>query len=850
MMIEGFVTPLSSTHIMSKPILSIQKVCKAFYTQEALKQVTFDVTKGEIVGLLGANGAGKSTLLKIIGGCLTPDRGWVEIDGEVIEHYSPRLLIEKGIISVYQDLNLFPHLSVAENLFIDEEKTTKIGTIDWKRTVADAQKILDGYGLEIQASTLVSNLSLAQQCMIEITRAIHQKPKILLLDEPTSALSESEIQWLFSKMRDAVKEGTTILYVSHRLDEVNTICDRTVILREGELVHISTGKMDKSTIIQHMVGHDVVLTKGQKKETSKEIVFECSHLVSTNGSKAENITLRKGEILGIAGLVGSGRTELLNTLFGIDPIVSGTIKKDNQEIPIKNPADAIKQGIILIPEDRKISGLFLDASTRFNIASSTLDQRAKAGMVNENLENSEVANASKRVMLDTNRLDHLVKQLSGGNQQKVMIARTILANADIYLLDEPTRGVDIGAREEIYEIIKALAASGKSIILVTSDWEELIYLCDRTLVMSEKKVVGEIDDTITESKILHIAESSVTEEVTVKERVLSGLNKTWNKLKTMQNSNFLILSILLLLLVIIGSLLTPFFAKWTNIRNLFGQSLPLVILSLGQLIVIIAGGIDISSGALMAAAAMFGQTVMLNFDQPPAVGIVAIVLFSGLVGFVNALIIQKAKVDAFIVTIGMMLIMEGVALVIYPKPLGPSPSFFIKFSTAKPLNLPIALIILIILVIIFRVLIQYTKLGRRFFAVGENRIKSFNAGIDVNKTVFASYIICSLMSGLAAIYALGRFGGADPVLGPGLELAAIATVLIGGATLAGGKGSIAGTIIGVFVMGVLANIFSFMSLPDWYQEVIRGVIFLGIIASYERVARQKNMSANVLKNTL
>ena len=581
--------------------------------------------------------------------------------------------------------------------------------------------------MDISAEIPVYKLSFAKQCLIEIIRAMNENPKLLLLDEPTSALSDWEIAWLFLNMREAVKRGTTIVFVSHRLEEVKVICDRNVILREGKLVHVSDGKIGKSSIIQHMVGHDVVLKKQVEIKDQKEIVFQCSDLKSENGVSAEKINLKKGEILGVAGLVGSGRTELLNSLFGIDRIHTGTIKKDGQEVTINSPTDAINNGIILIPEDRKLSGLFLEESTIFNIASSTLNQRVSIGMVNEKLEKAQTTKASQSVMLDTNRLENLVQELSGGNQQKVVIARTLLVQADIYLLDEPTRGVDIGAREEIYEIIKNLVAIGKSVILVTSDWEELIYLCDRTLVMSEMKVVGEIEGNITETAILHMADTSVTVKETIDEEKEKGIEQFTQWLFNSQQRSIFVLSLLLILILTLGSILSPFFLKWRNISNLFGQSLPLVILSLGQLIVIIAGGIDISSGALMAAAAVFGQMWMVNYGLPPLIGIFTILTFSTLTGLTNAFIIQKAKVDAFIVTIGMMLVMEGVALAISPKPLGPSPSAFVSICNSKIFGIPIALVILIILMIIILIMVIYSKLGRRFFAVGENQIKAFNS---------------------------------------------------------------------------------------------------------------------------
>jgi ribose transport system permease protein len=293
----------------------------------------------------------------------------------------------------------------------------------------------------------------------------------------------------------------------------------------------------------------------------------------------------------------------------------------------------------------------------------------------------------------------------------------------------------------------------------------------------------------------------------------------------------------------LGSALSSHFRTWLNFSNLFGQAMPLIILSLGQLIVIIAGGIDISSGALMAASGVIGLTLMAKFGLSPLVGILAMLTFGALVGLINASLIQKAKVDPFVVTIGMMLIMEGAALIVSPKPFGPAPQIFKSLFNGSIVGIPSALILLIFLLLVFAFLLRFTTLGRGFYAVGENRNNAFNAGFNVSRIVILSYIFCSLMSVLAAIYILGRFGAADPVLGPGMELQAIACVLIGGATLAGGRGSIAGTVCGVFVLTILANILSLMDISVWYQEVITGTMLLFIIASYERMVRRKKKLA-------
>ena len=821
-------------------LLSVNAINKSFFSQRALKDVSFDAQAGEVVGLLGANGAGKSTLLKIIGGTLNADSGSICLDGQEITRSSPQIALSLGITSVYQELNLFSHRTVAENLFIGREIKTRFGTIDWKETNRRAQLILDEHELDIKAGSLVSSLSVAKQHMVEIARAFNENPKLLLLDEPTSALAETEIEWLFKKIQEAAGRGVTVIYVSHRLDEVTRICKRNVILRDGEVVHVSHGPMDKADTIHHIVGHDVVLNKAFTEKNNREVVFEVRQIQSQAGGEAE-FCVRRGEILGVAGLVGSGRTELLHSLFGIDQQVFnlGEIRKDGRLIRIDTPADAIRHGIMLVPEDRKLSGLFLNESARFNVAASTLDRRSSTGLVDTRQEMEAVTGSANRVMLDPRRLEHLVRQLSGGNQQKVVLAKTLLANADVLLLDEPTRGVDIGAREEIYEIIRQLAESGKSILLVTSDWEELIFLSHRVIVLSDQRIVGQVEEDITEAAILQVAETTHAPKAKRRSQEAAGLKQLYERVFASTGSNFILLILILLAGLMTGSAINPYFRTWLNFSNLFGQSMPLIILSLGQLIVIIAGGIDISSGALMAASGVIGLTLMNDLGFPPWAGVGLILLFGVVVGFANAFLIQSARVDPFVVTIGMMLVLEGVALIVTPKPIGPAPQIFKTLFNGDVFGIPAALILLVILLAVFSFLLRYTPLGRRFFAVGENKQYSFNVGFNVNRVVFLSYIFCSLMSVLAAVYILGRFGAADPVLGPGMELEAIACVLIGGATLAGGRGSIAGTVSGVFVLGVLANLLSLMDINVWYQEVIRGVMLLVIIASYEKVVRQK-----------
>ncbi len=857
------------------PLLAVTDLSKSFGGQVAVEDVAFTIEAGEVVGLLGANGAGKSTVLKVIGGSLAPDGGQVAVDGVAVDEHDPLVARSHGIASVHQELSLFPNMTVAENLFVGREPRNGLGVIDWRTMRRRAREVLEGYGLDVPATRMVADLGVAQQHMVELVRAFHLEPRLLLLDEPTSALSEAETRWLFGWIREVADRGTAVVYVSHRLDEVGEICQRTVILRDGHVVHAGADRLDKSSIIHHMVGRDVVLDRLHPDAPDTEVVLQVTGLRSRSGVSVDEMAVRRGEVLGIAGLMGSGRTELLQALFGLDGLESGEIRKDGELLHLAEPADALSHGIAFIPEDRKVAGLFLEESGTFNIAASTLGARSRRGIVDGGAERSAVAGAADQVQLDPSRLGDPVAQLSGGNQQKAVIARTILADADVLLLDEPTRGVDIGAREEIYQVIDQVVEAGRSVVLVTSDWEELIYLSHRVAVMADRTLVGTIDGQLSESAIMHMAEGDPAlptpgvaagpdevrrdgeegpndapdadaPEVAVGAApaaqvggppVRSTVRGMARQL--LGGGSIPLLAVIMLLLVAGGALLTPRFASATNLSNLFAQSMPLLILSLGQLVVIVAGGIDISSGALMAAAGVLGATLMAEAGLAFPVAVLAMVALGVAVGAANALLAFRARVDPFVVTIGMFLILEGVALAISPRPVGGAPDVLRQLVRADVAGIPSAALLLVALGVAFVLVLRYTRFGRSLYAVGESQHGAHVAGLKVPRVVVAAYVSCSLMSVVAALYILGRFGGADPVLGPGMELEAIASVLIGGATLAGGRGSVVGTILGVGIIGVLANLFSLLEVSIWYQQVIRGALLLMIIAAYERVLRSR-----------
>ena len=849
-----------------QPLLRVDDVSKSYYRIHALKNITCDIYEGEIVGLLGANGAGKSTLLKIVGGVERADSGHIHLQGESIDGIDPHTAYTKGIASVYQELNLFQNLTVSENLFIGREYRTSLKTIDWKESRRQAKEVLESSGLKVTLDAEVLSLSLAQQLMLEIVRALHTHPKVLLLDEPTSALSEKEIEWLFTTIRDRAQKGTTIVYVSHRLDEVTELCQRCLILRDGNLVSSLDGTFDKTTIINNMIGHDVVLQRGESETNTNPTIFECANVYQDDRVKDVSFTCKKGEILGIAGLVGAGRTELLRTLFGIDRMTSGEVWVHGKKVRIRNPKDAMSHGIAFVPEDRKVEGLFLEETVRFNIASATMDRRKVAGIIKEGEEKRAVKQAAESVQVDTSRIEDFAKLLSGGNQQKSVIAKTLLVNADVMLLDEPTRGVDIGAREEIYELIKGFASAGKAIVLVSSDWDELFYLVDRMVVMSEGRVTGVLDARETnEEELLHLATIADVRKDVVSDgqdpeaagdntqngqpseprrtgrgaglpaysvgRAVGFMRNLVSQFR--RNNNATLISIVVALLVL-GAILEPALISWYNIRSMMGQMMPILLLTIGQFVVVICGGLDLSSGAMLAASSVLGMNIMLLNPPGVVLGVAIMLLFGLVVGAINGLLVVKGRVDPFVTTLGMSIILTGVTLIVTKNPIGPSPRVFRQIVTGTMGGIPYVLLILVAVIAVFTVILRYTPLGRQFYAVGENSKGAHWAGLPVQKTQMIAYMIGSMMAVLASIFMLGRTGAADPALGPGMEIIAIAAALIGGAVLGGGgRGTLTGAVLAVVMLAFLENILNFEDVELWYQEIIEGVLLLGIIISYE-----------------
>lgn len=477
-------------------ILKMTGIEKRFKGVYALKNFNFSLEKGEILALIGENGAGKSTLMKILSGIYKKDAGTIEYFGKPLEVSGPKEAEENGISIVHQELNLMNHLTVAQNIFIGHEPLNKFGFIDDKLMIKRAKKIFEGMNVDINPAAKIGSLTVGKQQLVEIAKALTHNSKILILDEPTAALTESETKELFRIIKDLQLTGVSIVYISHRLDELFILSDRITVIRDGEYIDTKiTKETNKDEIVNLMVGRVIYETPKTESKVAKDAkeILRVENLVVPGVVKDVSFSLKHGEILGFAGLMGAGRTETARAIFGADKFESGKIFVEGKEVSIKSPVDAIKSGIGYLSEDRKRYGLALGLPVFENMMMGNYDKFSNMLMV----QNSKVKNIAEEEVqslnIKTPSIDQLVKNLSGGNQQKVVIANWLIKECKVLIFDEPTRGIDVGARSEIYNLMEKLVSMGKSIIMISSDLVEILRMSDRILVMSEGKKTGELD---------------------------------------------------------------------------------------------------------------------------------------------------------------------------------------------------------------------------------------------------------------------------------------------------------------------------------------------------------------------
>ncbi|MCR4392447.1 MAG: ATP-binding cassette domain-containing protein [Candidatus Acetothermia bacterium] len=818
---------------MTPNSLEIRGVSKAFPGVQALDCVYLDVQRGEVHAIVGENGAGKSTLMKILAGALAPDAGQIVVHGQEVQTYSPEAARAHGIAIIFQEFNLVPFLTAAQNIALGREPG-RWGWIQRARELEEAKSLLAEIGAEVPLRVPVCRLSVAQQQLVEIAKALAVDASILIMDEPASALSLTEREHLFALIGRLRDRGITILYVTHHLEEVFRLADRVTVLKDGRVVRtLHVRETDRDGLITMMVGRKLAQVFPAKASKVGGPVLTVEGLSSGREVRDVSFTLHKGEILGVYGLVGAGRTELCKALFGARPH-SGQITVDGRKVAARHPHAAVAQGMAVVTEDRKNEGLVMGLSVRHNLALPNLGQRQRLGVIRRAQETQALQAMVEKLEVRPPDLETLTVQLSGGNQQKVVIGKWLLTKPKVLICDEPTRGVDVGAKVEIYAHLRRLAEQGMAILMVSSELPEVLGMSDRVLVMAGGRMVAEFSDgEATEERVMAAALADKA-HADRPASASSGRPRGLARLGRWRPDATSVVLATLLALFLAGALSSPRFLGMYNLISILRSAVPLALVAMGQAMVMISGGVDLSVSATITLTTIIGATLIGGSDArilPAAVATLGVGLGMGVA---NGLAVTQLKIPPFIATLGMMSIGRGIVLVLARGPVGAIGRGFRAFSRGAFGPIPAALVILGVVFALAALVMNRTRYGRHLFALGGNREVARLAGIRTRWVELSSYLVSGVCAVIAGLYLTSRMGAGDPSVGPGLELDSIIAVLTGGIPFGGGRGNVLGVMAGVMLLTVLGNLLTVWNLSSWYHQIARALVLLAALAVFKK----------------
>lgn len=834
------------------PLLAVETVNKGFPGVQALRDVSFDVLPGEILGLVGENGAGKSTLMRILAGVYQPDSGVIRLRGQPIRIGSPAEAQRLGISMVYQDTRLVGDLDVVQNVWLGRELTGSLGLIDRAEMERETIALLRRLGVALDPRRLVSSLSVAERQIVELARALKNNASVLILDEPTSALDVTEVQRLFSILRDLRDQGTSIIFISHRLPEVLELTDRVTVLKDGEVVTTrATATTTPEDLVALMVGQqEISVAFPDKALETGPVRLEVHDLTSPGHFEHVSFTVGRGEIVGLGGIEGEGQREIIRALFGLLP-ATGTIQLDGEAVSLRSPAAAIAQGIVYLSNDRRGESLMLPHSIRENVVLPHLSAWGRMGVTDAERERTAVATTVARLRIRTPSAEQPVELLSGGNQQKVVVGRWLLAQPRVYIFDEPTQGVDVGTKLELYRLIRHLASEGAAVLFLSSEATELRGVCDRIMVVADGHIVSIVTgDDMVEEQIVGSAVTAARQNAGRNERRAAGTGRIsslgW---AVRQWGSPLFVVLLILALGGITRQRSQYFLTSNNLSDLAIQVVPLALVAMGQMAVILVGGIDLAVGPTMSlTTAIASHLIVSEATGSILAGSLACIATGLGVGLANGLLIRVGRMPDLLATLATYSIVFGLALVVRPSPGGLVSLSFMDRVTQRLGVVPLIAILTLVLYVLGEVILVRTRAGSALYATGSNQEAAFVAGIAVARVRMAAYLFCGLMAALAGLVITARIGSGDPQSGTSFTLASITAVVVGGTSIFGGRGTLVGTLAGSILVLEMQNALNQLHVSAYYQYIWTGVLTLLAVAFYS--VREQGLDLRRLRSLL
>ena len=845
-------------------LLRLKCATKRFGGTVAIHDVSFAVRAGEVLALLGENGAGKSTCVKILAGVYPPDEGGIEIGGQERIWASPLEAQKAGIAVMHQHPGLFPDLSVAENIFFGHFPTTAAGMLDGAAMTEHAAELLSMIGLDISPSQPLRALSVSEQQLVEVARALSANAEILIMDEPTAALSKREVDKLFTVVRRLKQRGVGIVFVGHRMDEIFSISDRIAVLRDGELLAVEPADiLTRQDAINLMAGRELVAEFPKRRHELGSLILKVDRLTREGEYKDISFDLRAGEILGIGGLVGSGRTEVARTLFGVTQPTSGEIVIDRSAAKIRSPGEAMRAGIAYVSEDRLSESLIMEFPIRVNGSLTVLDRCTHRLLLDPDKEIGAVKPHLERLKLRYASFEQPISGLSGGNQQKVVLSKWMATDPRILILDEPTQGIDVESKAEVHAMIAGLAAEGLAIVLISSELPELIGLSDKILVLNEGRQTATFSrETATAANVLEAATRSLIDRQGKAEdadRSAAAIAASPSQasplaaaLRQIVLRRELGLLVAILAVVIPVALVNPRMVSAANLNSLTMDAALLGLVALGQMLVILTRNIDLSVGSAIGLTAYGSAALMSSNPELPAILAVLFAIGLGAVlGAINGVIIAYGRVPSIVATLGTMSIFRG-AHSLYAGgdqiSADEVPRHWLDLAGTKLFGLPMIVILSAGLLAIAAFLLARTRWGREIYGVGSNPGGADLIGIPSAKRIFAAFVIAGALAGLMGALWASRYATVDARVAFGFELTVIAAVVVGGVAIRGGSGTVLGVVLGALALLFIRNGLVLVRIDPLWLQGIYGLVILIAITIDAKIAdrHERRLSRRVM----